>query len=118
MSVTYDYNLKIGDKILEAPVQVLKMMSQLTLPGRALVNQLSFRTVLNFVLSVMAMPHSFYSVRYIPSWVPYFSYEPLVRIGRTMSERIRNEPINFVKDALVCGNHSLGVHLDSNRAIA
>ena len=118
MSVTYGYELKIGDKILEAPVQVSKMMSQLVPPGRALVNQLGFRTVLNFLLSIKVMPHSFYLVRYIPSWVPYFSYKPLVRIGRTMSERIRNEPIDFVKDALVCGDHSLSLRLDSNRDIA
>ena len=118
MSVTYGYDLKVGDKILEAPVQVSKMMSQLTLPGRALVNQLPFRTVLNFVLAILVMTQSFYSVRYIPSWVPYFSYKPLVQIGRALSERIRNEPIDFVKNALVCGDHFLSVHLDSNRALA
>jgi hypothetical protein len=51
-------------------------------------------------------------VRYIPSWVPYFSYEPSVRIGRKLSERVKNEPIDFVKDALVCGDHSPSVYLD------
>ena len=120
MSVAYGYDLKVGDKILEAPIQVSKMMSQLVPPGRALVNQLPFRTVLNFVLVILVITHSFYSVRYIPSWVPYFSYKPLVQIGRALSERIRNEPIDFVKNALVSYDHdcSLSVHLDSNRAIA
>jgi hypothetical protein len=114
MSVAYGYDLKGGDKILEAPVQAIKLMSPLVLPGRALVNYLPFRAVLNLVLAILVTPHSFFSVRYIPSWVPYFSYEPLVRIGRKLSERIKNEPIDFVKNALVCGDHSPSVHLDLN----
>jgi hypothetical protein len=114
MSVAYGYDLKGGDKILEAPVQASKLMSRLVLPGRALVNYLPFRAVLNLVLAILVTPHSFLSVRYIPSCVPYFSYEPLVRIGRKLSERIKNEPIDFVKNALVCGDHSPSVHLDLN----
>jgi hypothetical protein len=112
MSVAYGYDLKSGDKIIEAPVQNSKMMSRLLSPGRALVNYLPFRAVLNFVLAVLVMPHSFPSVRYIPSWVPYFSYKPLVRIGMKLSERTKNEPIDFVKNALVCGDHFPSVHLD------
>jgi len=110
MSVAYGYDLKGGDKILEAPVQATKLMSRLVSPGQALVNYLPFRAVLGFVLAIPAMPHSFFSVRYIPSWVPYFSYKPLVRIGRKLSERIKNEPIDFVKNALVCGDHSPSVY--------
>jgi hypothetical protein len=113
MSVVYGYDLKGGDKILEAPVQLNKLMSWLVSPGRALVNYLPFRAVLNFVHSIL-VPHSFFSVQYIPSWVPYFSYEPLIRIGRELSERVKNEPIDFVKNALVCGDHSPSVHLDLN----
>ncbi|KAI0278789.1 CyP450 monooxygenase [Russula aff. rugulosa BPL654] len=81
MSVAYGYDLKGGDKILEAPVQAAKLMSPLLSPGGALVNYLHF-------------------LRYIPSWVPYFSYEPLVRVVRKLSGRIKNEPIDFVKNAL------------------
>jgi len=112
MSVAYGYDLKGGDKIMEAPVQNTKLMSRLLSPGRALVNYLPFCAVLNFVLAILVMSHSFISVRYIPSWVPYFSYEPLVRIGRRLSERTKNEPIDFVKNALVCGDQSPSVHLD------
>jgi cytochrome P450 len=81
MSLTYGYNLKTGDKILEAPLQVTKIMSKLVLPGAALVNHLPF-------------------LRHIPSWVPYLSYEPLARMVRKLSQRVRNEPIDFVKNAL------------------
>jgi hypothetical protein len=45
-----------------------------------------------------------FSVRHIPSWVPYLSYEPLARTVRKLSERTKNEPIEFVKNALVCGD--------------
>lgn len=50
MSVAYGYDLKGGDKILEAPVQISKLMSRLLSPGGALVNYLPFRAVLNFFL--------------------------------------------------------------------
>lgn len=52
------------------------------------------------------------SVRHIPSRVPYLSYEPLAEKGRKMSERIRNEPIDFVKNALVGGDHTSNTHVD------
>ncbi|KAF8498603.1 cytochrome P450 [Russula emetica] len=81
MSLTYGYDLRDGDKILEAPVQANELLSPLVLPGATLVNHLPF-------------------LRYIPSWVPYFSYEPFARIVRKLSQRIRNEPFDFVKNAL------------------
>jgi len=90
MSLTYGYDLKDGDKILEAPVQVSDIMTPLILPGAALVDYIPI-------------------LRYIPSWVPYFSYKPVARIVRKLSERMRNEPIDFVKNALHDGTakHSL-----------
>jgi hypothetical protein len=43
-----------------------------------------------------------FSVRHIPSWVPYLSYKPLAQKGRNISEKMKNEPFEFVKNALVC----------------
>ncbi|KAF8483908.1 cytochrome P450 [Russula ochroleuca] len=90
MSLTYGYDLKDGDKILEAPIQIAEAMSPLLLPGAALVNHLPF-------------------LRHIPSWVPFLSYEPLAGTVRKLSERMRNEPLDFVKNALNTGTavHSL-----------
>jgi hypothetical protein len=102
MSLTYGYDLKEGDKILEAPVQATEIHAPLILPGAALINHVPFCAVSNFIPAMPAVPYGNFSVRYIPSWVPYFSYEPVARIGRKLSERMRNEPINLVKDALVC----------------
>ncbi|KAI0285797.1 CyP450 monooxygenase, partial [Russula aff. rugulosa BPL654] len=91
MSLTYGYDPKDGDKILEAIVQTNELLSPLLVPGATLVNHLSF-------------------LRYIPSWVPYFSYEPFARIVRELSQRIRNEPLDFAKNALVCGDHTPNIH--------
>jgi hypothetical protein len=50
MSLTYGYDLKDGDKILEAPVRATNIMSPLLLPGASLVNHLPFCAVSNFML--------------------------------------------------------------------
>ena len=103
MSLTYGYDLKDGDKMLEAPVQVAKITTPLFLPGAVLVNNLPICEFFNVVLPRRGS--QLFTVRYIPSWVPYFSYEPLAQIVRKLSVRVRNEPIDFVKNALVRGDH-------------
>ena len=52
------------------------------------------------------------SVRHVPSWVPYLSYKPLAQKGRKMNERIRNEPIDFVKNALVSDDRASTAPVD------
>ena len=61
MSTMYGYDLKDGDKILEAPEGLLKMLSPLLLPGAALVNHLPFCTVFDFVPATLVMSHSHFS---------------------------------------------------------
>jgi hypothetical protein len=48
MSLTYGYDLKDGDKILEAPVQANELLSPLVAPGGALVNHLPFCAITRF----------------------------------------------------------------------
>ncbi|KAN0137800.1 cytochrome P450 [Lactarius tabidus] len=81
MSIVYGYDLKEKDKIVEAPVQLGNILARLVLPGAALVNHLPF-------------------LRHIPSWVPWFSYEPLAQEGRELGRRTMNEPIDFVKNTM------------------
>ena len=50
MSLTYGYDLKDGDKMLEAPVQVAKITTPLFLPGAVLVNNLPICEFFNVVL--------------------------------------------------------------------
>jgi hypothetical protein len=61
MSVTYGYDLKGGDKILEAPEWGVETVSSLILPGAALVNHLPFCTVSDFVPAILVMSHSRFS---------------------------------------------------------
>jgi hypothetical protein len=112
MSLTYGYDLKDGDKILEAPTGAADMLSPLLLPGGALVNHLPFCTISNYIFSIIVVPHSYVLVRHIPSWVPFLSYGPFARTVRKLSERIRNEPIDFVKNALVCGDRAPSILVD------
>ncbi|KAH9987409.1 cytochrome P450 [Russula vinacea] len=81
MSLTYGYDLNDGDDFMTAPIQATEIMSRLILPGAALVNHLPF-------------------LRHIHSWVPFLSYKPLIRIGRVLCEKLKNEPIDFVKNAM------------------
>jgi hypothetical protein len=45
MSLTFGYDLKDGDKILEAPLQVSRLLGPLSQPGAALVNYFPFCAV-------------------------------------------------------------------------
>jgi hypothetical protein len=109
MSLTYGYDLKDGDKILDAPAGAADILSPLLLPGGTLVNHLPFCAISNSILPIIVVSHSYVLVRHIPSWVPFLSYEPLARTVRKLSETIRNEPIDFVKNALVCGDRVLSI---------
>jgi hypothetical protein len=55
MSLTYGYDLKDGDKMLEAPVRTGEILSPFMLPGGALVNHLRvpFRKLSNFPAMVV-----------------------------------------------------------------
>jgi hypothetical protein len=107
MSVTYGYDLKENDDMIAAPVQTVETISRFALPGAAMVNHLPFCTSFPVTRSIHVMVCSqIGSVRHIPSWVPWFSYEPLAQMGRNLSQRVRNEPIDFVKNAMVCGDYA------------
>jgi hypothetical protein len=44
MSLTYGYDVKTNDdEMLEAPVEVNKILAQIVLPGAVLMNHLPFR---------------------------------------------------------------------------
>ena len=50
MSLTYGCDVKDGDEMLEAPIQVAKMMTPLFLPGAVMVNNLPLCALFSFVL--------------------------------------------------------------------
>jgi len=57
MSLTYGYDLKDGDKILEAPVQANEILSPLALPGATLVNHLPFCAITHFIPAILPVSH-------------------------------------------------------------
>ena len=57
MSLTYGYDLKAGDRFLEAPVQTSEIVSRLVLPGAALVNYLPFCTPFSSVPFMLVLSH-------------------------------------------------------------
>jgi len=66
MSLTYGYDLKDGDKILEAPAQIHELLSPVLLPGATLVNHLPFRATTRLSLpyyqrltTIFSAAHSF-----------------------------------------------------------
>jgi hypothetical protein len=66
MSLAYGYDVKDGDKILEAPVQASKIMTPLVVPGAVLVNYLPFCALSDFhpslpvgLTSILSAIHSF-----------------------------------------------------------
>ena len=111
MSLAYGYDLNDGDDFMEAPIQAIKLLSPLVLPGAVLVNHLPFCTILYFI-APMQVSHSVFSVRQIHSWVPFLSYEPLIRKGRELCEKIKNGPIDFVKNAMVCCDRAPTIYFD------
>ncbi|KAI9448700.1 cytochrome P450 [Lactarius psammicola] len=80
MSYVYGYDLKENDNIIVAPVQLSQVISHFVYP-EALVNFLP-------------------SLRHIPSWVPWLSYEPLAQLGKELGRRTMNEPIDFAVSSL------------------
>jgi hypothetical protein len=57
MSVTYGYDLKDGDKILEAVAQTSELLSPLVLPGATLVNHIPFCAITR-ISPTMSVSHS------------------------------------------------------------
>ena len=110
MSLTYGYDLKEGDEMIASPVQALEMVVPLLMPGAALVNNLPFCEA-RFV-SVSTSTSLSSQVKFIPSWVPWLSYKPLAQILKRLSEKTKNDPINFVKDAMVSCYSSSNIYVD------
>ena len=59
MLLTYGYDLRDGDKMLEAPAEASKILSPLVVPGGALVNHLPFRKLSDFP-AMLVVPHRYF----------------------------------------------------------
>ena len=46
-------------------------------------------------------PRTYTSVRHIPDWLPWFSYQPLIRHGKDLGNKVLYPPIRKVKESMV-----------------
>ena len=74
MSLVYIYGLKENDKIVVAPVELGHILGRLVLPGAALENHFPFHMNLHFAIASRKRIWQPFSVRHIPSWIPWLSY--------------------------------------------
>lgn len=82
MYITYGYDLKENDDLMLLPARRTgEIMSKFVLPGAALVNHLPF-------------------LKRLPSWVPLFKYEPVASECKELGLRMKNEPIEFVRNSM------------------
>jgi len=42
-------------------------------------------------------------LRHIPEWVPWFSYKPLIHLGRDLGKQVLYPPLRFVKESMLNG---------------
>jgi hypothetical protein len=102
MQLTYGYDLKENDDILMPARRTGEIMAYFSLPGAALVNFLPFRTVSFTRLSLLPPSDCLlYSVKHLPSWIPLFKYEPVASECKHLGQRMKNEPIEFVRNSMV-----------------
>ena len=103
LEMTYEYEVKGRyDRKLDVSRQLSEFGSKI--PGSAsLINAFPFSVSglssaqhIELTNVIITIP-----VRYIPAWVPYFSFEPLASIGRTLGQEVLYEPMRFVKESIV-----------------
>jgi hypothetical protein len=60
MSLTYGYDIKKGDKMIEAPEKILELMDPVLKPGGSLVNHIPFCAVSRFISVVLVVPNGIF----------------------------------------------------------
>jgi len=60
MSIAFGYDLKNGDRMVEAPNQVIEFLKSCPVPGAALVNYLPFCALSNSIHTVLVVPNGYF----------------------------------------------------------
>ncbi|KAH9971625.1 cytochrome P450 [Russula compacta] len=82
MSLTYGYELTTyDDELIEAPVELNKILGQLVLPGAVLISHIPF-------------------IKQIHSWIPFLSFETMARKCRELSWKMEHGPVDFVRKSM------------------
>ena len=99
LAMGYGYEVKgLDDQKIKAARNLAKLISETTLPGALLVNDLPF---CEYTLRIGQVQCSFIPVQYIPEWLSWFSYKPLARIGYNIGQEVLCGPMEFIREAIV-----------------
>ena len=60
MSITFGYDLKKGDRMVESLDQIVKYLRPFNVPGAALVNHLPFCALSSFIFAVLVVPNGYF----------------------------------------------------------
>ena len=60
MSLTYGYDLKDGDEMLEPVTQIDRLLSPLAQPGATPVNHIPFCAIARFIPPILPASHSYF----------------------------------------------------------
>jgi hypothetical protein len=98
--MAYGYEVQgRDDRKVDIAREMVQLASEISLPGALLINNLPFCES-----SPSSCGHSaegFTLVRYIPEWIPWFSYKPLARYGQDLGNEVRHAPMSFVRESMV-----------------
>jgi hypothetical protein len=101
LAMGYGYEVQgRNDRWVDASRKLAQLGSQSILPGAMLVNDLPFcerspLCWLHFRLTRLAL------VRYIPGWLPWFSYKPFARYGHDLGQEVIHGLMSFARKSMV-----------------
>ena len=102
IAVTYGYQVHgRHDKLLEASKSRIKFGAEIVLPGALLINHIPLCMYFCFSRTGNSGLSTYPSVRYIPEWLPWFSYKQLISFGRDLGNQVLYPPMRFVKESMV-----------------
>jgi len=100
LTMAYGYEVQDhNDRMADVARRMLQLASEIVLPGALLINNLPFCESSPSSYRHSAQRDSL--VRYIPEWLPWFSYKPLARYGHDLGDEVMHAPMSFVKESMV-----------------
>jgi hypothetical protein len=90
-----DWRIKNARRLAQLAGEVIN-------PGALLVNDLPIREY--SPLCIGCIPGSYgnsFLVRHIPEWLPWFSYQPLARLGHELGQAVMHGPLEFARECIV-----------------
>ncbi|KAI9454956.1 cytochrome P450 [Russula earlei] len=85
LAMTYGYDAKgRDDRLIDAAKKLSELGTRSSLPGSLLVNEFRF-------------------LRHVPEWLPWLSYKPLARFGHALAEKVKDDPMKFVRESMQDG---------------